>query len=171
MQRRDFCQSCFKTVSTVNWTGIRICRECYAKITGRVWVDLTPEQLAEILKGEPARLRHYVVYEQQREVDEIEMLYGEPLPYDELYWYLRLRDRTPMGMVHGDYADIYEDLVPSLEAREKDRIKALDEFSAKYRLDYRGARYFDSFGISTHLNWRLSEDELKELRQIMRGEK
>jgi ribosomal protein L37AE/L43A len=169
VQRRDFCQSCFKTISTINWTGIRICRECYAKITGRVWVDLTPEQLAAITKNEPKRLRNYVVYEQLRELDDIERLYGEPLPYDELYWFIRLRNRTPMGMVHGDYADMYEDLVPSLDKREKDRIAALEVFSDKYRLDYRGARDYDSFGISTYLNWRLSEVELKELRQIMGG--
>lgn len=168
-RRRDFCQSCFKTLPTINWTGIRVCRECYAKITGRVWIDPTPEEITKIVKNEPTRLRNYIVYEQLRELDEIERLYGEPLPYDELYWFIRLRDRTPMGMVHGDYADMYEELVPSLEKREKERLKALEDFSDKYRLDYRGARVRDSFGLATYLNWRLSEDEFKELRKIMGG--
>ncbi|PKJ52696.1 hypothetical protein CWE34_26615 [Bacillus sp. SN10] len=168
-RRRDFCQSCFKTIETVNMTGIRVCRECYAKITGRIWVDLSPAEIERIVKNEPSRLRNYVVYEQLRELDDIERLYGESLPYDELYWFIRLRDRTPMGMVHGDYADMYEDLLPSLEKRERERLKALDEFSNKYRLDYRGARVRDSFGIATHLNWRLSDEEFGELRKIMGG--
>ncbi|BCA37416.1 hypothetical protein AT278_14130 [Bacillus cereus] len=168
-QRRDFCQSCFKTISTINWSGIRVCRECYTKLTGRIWVDPTPEEIERIIKGEPARLRYYVVYEQLRELDEIERLYGEPLPYDELYWFLRLRNRTPIAMIHGDYTDLYEELVPSLEKREKERIAALEAFSDKYRLDLRGARERDSFGIATHLNWRLSNDEFLELRKIMGG--
>lgn len=168
-RRRDFCQSCYKTTSTVNMTGIRVCRECYAKITGRIWVDLSPAEFERIIKNEPSRLRNYIVYEQLRELDEVERLYGEPLPYDEIYWFIRLRDRTPMGMVHGDYADMYEDLVPMLENRERERIKALEAFSDKYRLDFRGARVRDSFGIATYLNWRLSEDEFRELQKIMGG--
>ncbi|MDA2128743.1 hypothetical protein PDM92_21500 [Bacillus cereus] len=168
-RRRDFCQSCYQTISTVNMTGIRVCRECYAKITGRIWVDLTPEEIEQIVKNEPKRLRNYIVYDQLRDLDDIERLYGEQLPYDELYWFIRLRDRTPMGMVHGNYADMYEDLVPSLEKRERDRIQALEAFSDKHRLDFRGARVRDSFGISTYLNWRLSDEEFQELREIMGG--
>lgn len=168
--RRDFCQSCYQTISTVSMSGTRVCRECYTKITGRIWVDLTPEEIARIVKNEPARLRYYVVYDQLRELDDIERLYGTSLPYDDLYWFLRLRGRTPIAMIHGDYADMYEDLLPELEKREEDRIHALEMFSDKYRLDLRGAKDRDSFGIATHLNWRLSNDEFLELRQIMRGD-
>ncbi len=169
VKRRDFCQSCFKTISTINWSGIRICRECYTKLTGRIWIDPTPEEIAEIIKNEPARLRYCVVSDQLREIDDIERLRGEALPYDELYWFIRLRGRTPIAMVHGDYADLYEDLVPSLEKREEERVKALVDFSDKYRLDTRGAANQDSFGLANHLNWRLSNDEFSELRQIMGG--
>ncbi|MEC3196781.1 MULTISPECIES: hypothetical protein [Bacillus cereus group] len=168
-QRRDFCQSCFTTVETVNWSGIRVCRECYTRLTGRIWVDPTPEEIERIIKNEPARLRYYVLYDQIRELDDIEQLYGSPLPYDELYWFIRIRNRTPIAMIHGDHTDLYENLIPSLEKREKERVKALEAFSDKYRLDLRGAKERDSFGIATHLNWRLSNDEFLELRKIMGG--